>query len=90
MDSERKGLFEPNKVFWEKCFCITINNEAGALILIHDNIAYYYYAGATAEGTKQNLPYSVVWKCIQEAKKENVNFGILKVSTMIAIPTKTG
>ena len=46
-----------------------MNNQAGALILTHNKIAYYYYAGATAEGTRANLPYLVVWKCMQEAKK---------------------
>ena len=35
-------------------FCITIDGKTGALILMHDNIAYYYYAGATKEGVKQN------------------------------------
>ncbi|MEK7504050.1 MAG: peptidoglycan bridge formation glycyltransferase FemA/FemB family protein [Patescibacteria group bacterium] len=80
--ARRKNLWIPSekdyssliKCFGKNAFCITINNEAGALILIHDNIAYYYYAGATAEGTKQNLPYSVVWKCIQEAKKRKCKF----------------
>jgi lipid II:glycine glycyltransferase (peptidoglycan interpeptide bridge formation enzyme) len=75
--AKRKGLWIPNQkeyfslieCFGKKCFCITINNEAGALVLIHDNIAYYYYAGATKEGTKLNLPYLVVWKCMQESKK---------------------
>lgn len=75
--AKRKSLWIPKereyfnlvKCFKNKCFCITINNEAGALILIHDSVAYYYYAGATKEGVKQNLPYLVVWKCIQEAKK---------------------
>lgn len=75
--AKRKNLWIPSpkdyfsliKCFGNKCFCITINNEAGALVLIHDSVAYYYYAGATKEGVKQNLPYLVVWKCIQEAKK---------------------
>src|SRR3989344_1620139 len=75
--AKRKNLWIPRekeyfnliKCFKNKCFCITINNQAGALILIHDNTAYYYYAGATKEGVKQNLPYLVVWKCMQEAKK---------------------
>ncbi|MBI5358776.1 peptidoglycan bridge formation glycyltransferase FemA/FemB family protein [Candidatus Amesbacteria bacterium] len=75
--ARRKSLWIPNqkeyfnliKCFKNKCFCITVNDQAGALILIHDSMAYYYYAGATKEGVKQNLPYLVVWKCIQEAKR---------------------
>ncbi len=55
--------------FGKKCFCLSVNNQAGALILIHEKTAYYYYAGATAEGTRQNLPYLVVGECMKEAKK---------------------
>lgn len=75
--AKRKSLWIPRrneyqnliKSFDKKCFCVTIGGLAGALVLIHDNVAYYYYAGATKEGTKQNLPYLVVWKAMQEAKK---------------------
>ena len=75
--ARRKSLWIPSQkeyfnlinCFKNKCFCITIDDQAGALILMHNNIAYYYYAGATTEGTKQNLPYLVVWKCMQDAKK---------------------
>ncbi len=75
--AKRKSLWIPSqneyfsliKCFKNKCFCITVNDEAGALVLIHDSVAYYYYAGATKEGVQQNLPYLVVWKCMQEAKK---------------------
>ncbi len=75
--ARRKSLWIPNEKeyfnlinsFKNKCFCVTIDNQAGALVLIHDNIAYYYYAGATKEGVQKNLPYLVVWQCIQEAKK---------------------
>lgn len=75
--ARRKSLWIPGKdeyfnltnCFKNKCFCITINDQAGALVLIHDNIAYYYYAGATKEGVQKNLPYLVVWQCMQEAKK---------------------
>ncbi len=75
--AKRKSLWIPGEreyfnlieCFGKNCFCITINNQAGALILIHDNTAYYYYAGATKEGVSLNLPYLVVWKAMQEAKK---------------------
>ncbi len=74
---KRKRLWVPSykdylslvNSFEKKCFCVCVNNQAGALILTHNKIAYYYYAGATAEGTRANLPYLVVWKCMQEAKK---------------------
>lgn len=55
--------------FGKNCFCITINDLAGALILIHDRIAYYYYAAALPEAKKLYLPYSSVWESIKEAKK---------------------
>ena len=75
--AKRKSLWIPKeknyysliKCFDKNCFCITISDQAGAVILIHNSVAYYYYAGATGEGTKQNLPYLVVWKAMQEAKK---------------------
>lgn len=57
------------KAFGKNCFCITIDNLAGALILMHDKVAYYYYAGALPEGKKINLQYLVVWTAMQEAKK---------------------
>ena len=65
----QKEYFNLIKCFGKNCFCITINNLAGAVVLIHDHIAYYYYAGATKEGVKQDLPYLVVWECMKEAKK---------------------
>lgn len=55
--------------FGRKCFCLSVNNQAGALILMYNRVAYYYYAGATVEGVKQNLPYLVVWELMKEAKK---------------------
>ena len=75
--AKRKSLWIPPvkdylsllKSFDKNCFCITIDDQAGAVILVHDSVAYYYYAGATGEGTKQNLPYLIVWKAMQEAKK---------------------
>lgn len=75
--SRRKKLWIPKykdylslvNIFGKKCFCISVNNQAGSLILMHDKTAYYYYAGATAEGVKQNLPYLVVWECMKEAKR---------------------
>ena len=76
ISAKRKNLWIPNKneylnclkAFENKAFVITVDNEAGALILIHNKTAFYFYAGATKIGTKNNLPYLVVWEAIKEAK----------------------
>lgn len=41
---------------------------AGALIVIHDNIAYYFHAASSPEGRKLSAPYLVVWEAIKLAK----------------------
>jgi lipid II:glycine glycyltransferase (peptidoglycan interpeptide bridge formation enzyme) len=72
-----KHLWTPSKkdfdslvsCFGKNCFCVTINNLAGSFILIHDTVAYYYYSGALPQAKKLDLPYLVIWECIQEAKK---------------------
>lgn len=55
--------------FENNCFCITINNLAGAVVLVHDHVAHYYYAAALPEAKRLHLPYTVVWELIKEAKK---------------------
>ncbi len=55
--------------FGKNVFCLTIDNLAGALILLNKKTAFYYYAGATGEGTVKDLPYAVVWNAMLEAKK---------------------
>ncbi len=75
--SKRKNLWIPSKkdymalieCFGKNVFAICVDNNAGALILVHDKCAYYYYAGATHEGNKNNLPYAVVWAAMRQAKK---------------------
>ncbi len=57
------------KYFDTNCFCIATDNLAGAVVLIHDHIAYYYYAAALPEAKRKSLPYLVIWECIKEAKK---------------------
>lgn len=44
---------------------------AGALILIHDKISYYFHAASTPEGQKLSAPYLVVWEAIKLAKKKD-------------------
>jgi hypothetical protein len=75
--AKRKKLWIPGKkeyeslikAFGKKCFCITIGDQAGAVVLVHKKTAFYYYAGATKEGTKLDLPYLVVWEAVKMAKK---------------------
>ncbi len=74
--AKRKKLWIPGvkeyqslvNVFGKKCFCLTMGNLAGAVILIHKKTAFYYYAGSTTEGVSQNLPYLIVWEAMKEAK----------------------
>jgi len=56
-------------VFGGNAFCITIDSLAGAVVLIHQKTAYYYYAAALPEAKKLYLPYLVVWELLKEAKK---------------------
>ena len=72
-----KGLWVPSEkdyfslinAFSKNAFCITIDDLAGAVVLIHQKIAYYYYAASLPAGKLQHLPYLVVWELMQEAKK---------------------
>lgn len=41
---------------------------AGALILFHDNVAYYHQAASNLEGRRLLAPYLVVWEAIKLAK----------------------
>lgn len=59
------------KSFSENSYCVTINNLAGALVLIHDRVAYYYYAAALPDAKRGSLPYLVIWECLQEAKRRD-------------------
>lgn len=66
-EKEYKSLID---AFGKNVFCLTIENLAGALVLVHKKTAFYYYAGSTAEGTKLNLPYLVVWEAMKEARNK--------------------
>lgn len=57
------------QAFSKHCFCLTIDGLAGCLVIIHDQIAEYYYAGSLREGKAHNLPYLVVWEAMLEAKQ---------------------
>jgi len=64
--SEYSALVES---FVKKCFCVTIGDKAGCLVIIHQQVAEYYYASATKTGKAENLPYLVAWEAMREAKK---------------------
>lgn len=55
--------------FGKNAFCITVNNLAGAVVLMHQKTAYYYYAACMPAGKQLYLPYLVVWELMKEAKK---------------------
>jgi len=57
------------KAFGKDVICLTVDGQAGALILIHDHVAYYYYAAALPIGKKRYLQYHVVWELMKMAKK---------------------
>ena len=55
--------------FGKNAICITIDNLAGAVVLIHQKTAYYYYAASLPAGKLLHLPYLVVWELMKETKK---------------------
>lgn len=44
---------------------------AGALILFHDQVAYYHHAASNLKGRQLLAPYLIVWEAIKLAKKKN-------------------
>lgn len=75
-----KRLWTPNKKevfalvgsFGTNCFCVTINDLGGCLVLMHQKTAYYFYSGTLPEGKKYDLPYAVVWEAMRIAKKQRM------------------
>lgn len=55
--------------FEKKAFLITVDDSAGALILRHDKIAYYYFAFTSPAGRRKFAQYLAVWEAIKLAKK---------------------
>lgn len=65
--------------FGPKAFLVTASNNdqqqlAGALILVHDQTAYYLHAFSTPTGRKQSAPTMVVWEVMKLAKDKNCRF----------------
>lgn len=57
------------EAFGKNAVCLTVDGQAGALILIYDKTAYYYYAAALPIGKKRYLQYYVVWELMKMARK---------------------
>ncbi|MBI4039435.1 peptidoglycan bridge formation glycyltransferase FemA/FemB family protein [Candidatus Daviesbacteria bacterium] len=62
--------------FGHKAFLVTASDNnrqqlAGALILVHDQTAYYLHAFSTPTGRKQSAPTMVVWEAMKLAKAKN-------------------
>lgn len=76
-EAKRKKLWIPSykeyqnllSSFGKQAFCLTYGNLAGAVILTHQNTAYYYYSACLPAGKPLQLPYLIVWECIKQAKK---------------------
>lgn len=43
---------------------------SGALIILHDQTAYYFHAASSPEGRRLSAPYLIIWEAIKLAKKE--------------------
>jgi lipid II:glycine glycyltransferase (peptidoglycan interpeptide bridge formation enzyme) len=75
--AKRKSLWIPPpkeyqaliESFGNNVFCLTADNEAGALMLINKKTVFYYYAGGTKRANIDNLPNLLVWEAMKEAKK---------------------
>jgi lipid II:glycine glycyltransferase (peptidoglycan interpeptide bridge formation enzyme) len=76
-EAKRKKLWIPSnreysnliQIFKNKSFCLTYQDLAGLVILIHQKTAYYYYSACRPEGKQLQLPYLLVWAAMQKAKK---------------------
>lgn len=55
--------------FGQNAWLLTVGGLAGALILIHDQTAYYYYAFTSPAGRKVFAQHFLVWEAIKRAKK---------------------
>lgn len=71
-----KGYVPPPKefkalvtAFGQNAWLLTVGGLAGALILIHNPIAYYYYAFSSPAARKVFAQHLLVWEAIKRAKK---------------------
>lgn len=64
-----KTLKKLKKSFDKKAIFLTGNNLAGAVVLIANDSAYYYYAFTSREGRKKYAQYLLVWEAIKLAKE---------------------
>lgn len=70
-----KNLFNLKKTFGANALFLVANSKinseiiAGALILIAERTAYYYYAFTSRRGRKEQAQYLLVWEAIKKAKR---------------------
>ncbi len=57
------------KAFGQNAILLSVKDLAGALVLIHDGIAYYYFAFTSPEGRKIFAQHFLVWEAIKRSKK---------------------
>lgn len=66
---EIKNLYE---AFGKEAYLLFANHKplAGALIILHDQTAYYFHAASTKEGRRLSAPYLIIWEAIKLAKQK--------------------
>lgn len=64
-----KTLKRLKKAFSKKAVFLLASSLSGAVILLTDKTAYYYYAFTSKEGRKKFAQYLLVWEAIKLAKK---------------------
>lgn len=57
------------KAFGKNAILLMAENLAATLILIHNKVAYYYFAFTAPAGRKKFAQYLLVWQAIKSAKK---------------------
>jgi len=76
-EASRKSLWIPGrkeyenllKSFGENIFCITFENLAGAVVVMQEKTAFYYYSASLPAGKALQLPYLIIWEAMRQAKE---------------------
>ena len=63
-------LIALKKSFGNNCLFLTAGDQAGAIFLKSDEVAYYWQAFTNKKGRKLQLQYKIVWQGILWAKKK--------------------
>ncbi|MFH0863575.1 MAG: peptidoglycan bridge formation glycyltransferase FemA/FemB family protein [Candidatus Gottesmanbacteria bacterium] len=73
---EIKSIYE---AFGKNAYLVLANSElriknyellAGAMIIIHDKVAYYFHAASSPEGRNLSAPSLIIWQAIKLAKEK--------------------